>query len=875
MALLVGELKSVLDLDTKPFNKGVDQSESKFRSHGKKLGQQAKEIEQKTGGAERSSFRLQGTLGKLGGVAGRASVGLGGVAKVGGIVGVALGAAGGAVIGAGIKITDYAGKLDLLKKKSATVFGSELGSVQKWAKANANAMGLTKGEATGLAAGMADLLIPMGFTRKAAADMSTQTVGLSGALAEWSGGTKTASEVTEILSAAFMGERDGLNALGISISQAEVDAELLRKGQDKLTGSQKQQAEATATQALIMAKSKDAQTAYANGAGSLARQSAISRARIKEMGETLATKATPMLLKVGTAVNEHVLPALERFGGWLNDNRFKIGLVFVDIASAVNGLVKTFGPAMKFIVEMSMAAFGTVLEGAGKIDDALGGHLGISKHADQFRSFAAGVSKSFDVAITKANEWSTSLDKTKKELTLKANIQDLQSKLKTAKAELANKNLTKERRAQIVATIKDLTNKLSTAHSQLDAGWITRARTAKLNADKKDLDSKIRAAKIALDSPKLMATKKAKLTADIKELQARRRAAQAEIDRLHGKSVNIDMTFTAAGVNLSAKITKESRAGGGRVRGPGGQTGDKAGLFPILGRAAALAVSDEEWVIKAASALKYGPKAMAAVNAGTATIMMAGGGSISSKFDEAALRGAKRFGGGFGPYGQALSWARTQDPKHYQWGGTGNPGWDCSGFMSGIANKILGRSPGSRLFATGSFPTGMFHRGDGLFSIGSRKGNPGHMAGTLLGVNVESRGGDGVVIGSAARGAHNGLFGGNVWGMAGGGRAGDAPFDLLDPRGRLFLGRGLREALGRGVLFRDMGGPVPVGTSLVHNGTGRSEWMGPMGQQKIILEVRAGDSSRRTQLLVEELKDHVRVRYGGSAQKAIGTGVAK
>lgn len=114
-----------------------------------------------------------------------------------------------------------------------------------------------------------------------------------------------------------------------------------------------------------------------------------------------------------------------------------------------------------------------------------------------------------------------------------------------------------------------------------------------------------------------------------------------------------------------------------------------------------------------------------------------------------------------------------------------------SGFMSAITNVIQGRNPYARRFATGNFPTGDFAKGPGNFMIGSFRGNPGHMAGTLRGVNVESRGGDGVVIGRSARGARDTLFGGNVWhlrGYADGGQVGakaggDPPFDLLSPRG--------------------------------------------------------------------------------------------
>jgi tape measure domain-containing protein len=140
--------------------------------------------------------------------------------------------------------------------------------------------------------------------------------------------------------------------------------------------------------------------------------------------------------------------------------------------------------------------------------------------------------------------------------------------------------------------------------------------------------------------------------------------------------------------------------------------------------------------------------------------------------------------------GAALQWAASQAGKPYIWGGVGPRGYDCSGFMSAITNVIQGRNPHQRRFATGSFPVGDFVAGPGRFMIGSRRGNPGHMAGTLSGVNVESRGGEGVVVGKRARGAFDGLFGGNVWHLKGykdGGMvSGDPPFDLLSPLGMHF-----------------------------------------------------------------------------------------
>lgn len=106
-----------------------------------------------------------------------------------------------------------------------------------------------------------------------------------------------------------------------------------------------------------------------------------------------------------------------------------------------------------------------------------------------------------------------------------------------------------------------------------------------------------------------------------------------------------------------------------------------------------------------------------------------------------------------------LAWARTQVGKPYVWGGVGPGGYDCSGFMSAIVNVMRGRNPHSRVGATGNFPWGGFAPGIGPgLNIGAFKGNPGHMAGTIGGVNVESSGSVGVRVGGGARGAGDGMF---------------------------------------------------------------------------------------------------------------------
>lgn len=110
----------------------------------------------------------------------------------------------------------------------------------------------------------------------------------------------------------------------------------------------------------------------------------------------------------------------------------------------------------------------------------------------------------------------------------------------------------------------------------------------------------------------------------------------------------------------------------------------------------------------------------------------------------------------------ALKWAKTQHGKPYQWAGNGNPSWDCSGLMSAIESVIRGQKP-HRRWATMAFqgktaPPGWVKNGNSAFKIGITNAGVGHTSGTLGKTNVESRGGDGVVVGSRARGYKSSLY---------------------------------------------------------------------------------------------------------------------
>jgi hypothetical protein len=194
---------------------------------------------------------------------------------------------------------------ELFKTKSKTVFGSSSGDIGKWADSVNESFGLSDEAVVGLAASMGDLLVPMGFARDEAAKMTKETVGVAGALSAWSGGAYDTAEVTDILTKAMLGERDGLKALGISINQAEVDQRALeiatKDGRTAIT----EQDKALATQQLIFEKSADAQKAWADG----------SMDAVKNQNELKAT-----IEDVKTSIGSALLPMVQKITAWFGDS---------------------------------------------------------------------------------------------------------------------------------------------------------------------------------------------------------------------------------------------------------------------------------------------------------------------------------------------------------------------------------------------------------------------------------------------------------------------------------------------------------------------------------------------------------------------------
>ncbi len=258
---------------------------------------------------------LHGELGKASTAAGKAGTDIETAGKRGtrsmGALKTGLAALGGVlVLDKAVQGIKYATKAssdlgEQINKNSVVFKGSEK-EIITWSKSTAGSLGLSQRAALEATGTFGNMLVPMGFARDKAGEMSQGLVTLSADLASFN--NKDPAQVLDALRAGLSGETEPLRQLGVSLNQARIEQEAMNKGLWDGKGQIDAAAKASATYSLILKDTKLAQGDFANTSDSLANRQRIVKAQLEDtaaiIGGVFVTAANAALGVVSTLITQ-------------------------------------------------------------------------------------------------------------------------------------------------------------------------------------------------------------------------------------------------------------------------------------------------------------------------------------------------------------------------------------------------------------------------------------------------------------------------------------------------------------------------------------------------------------------------------------------
>ena len=196
------------------------------------------------------------------------------------------------LLAAGRSAVSAASDAEETRSKFKAVFKDLSDSVQGWAKIHASALGRSSEDWLGYLAAVQDTLVPLGFARKEAADMSKQVVTLAEDLASFN--NLNTADVVQRLTSALVGNVENLRQFGVVANEAQIKTEAFRAGmikstKDAITPQQK----ALAILNLTMKGTTDAQGDLARTSGSFANKTRGLEASFKDLQIAMGEKLLP------------------------------------------------------------------------------------------------------------------------------------------------------------------------------------------------------------------------------------------------------------------------------------------------------------------------------------------------------------------------------------------------------------------------------------------------------------------------------------------------------------------------------------------------------------------------------------------------------
>ena len=234
---------------------------------------------------------------------------------------------------------DQASQLQRNTAGLESVFGTATAQMEAFTKTS-NAMGMSQAEAAKASTFLGTVLKSAGFPMEKVTAETKNLVGLASDLAAVYG--YDVQEALTGMTALFRGEYDPIEKFGVAMKQSEINAELAARGQNKLAGAARRNAEQTIRLELLYERTRDAQGQFSEQTGSMFVEQMKLNAAFKDVQATLGTGLLPVLVNLF----QSVAPALNDVMPQLQVAFNVIGESITKLTPYLDDLIKLFGDAV-------------------------------------------------------------------------------------------------------------------------------------------------------------------------------------------------------------------------------------------------------------------------------------------------------------------------------------------------------------------------------------------------------------------------------------------------------------------------------------------------------------------------------------------------
>lgn len=239
------------------------------------------------------------------------------------------------ILGAGVASFNMASDMEESMNKVEVACGSGADDVKNFAETTLESFGIAKGTALDMMSTFSDMGTGMGLEQDKANEMSKTLVGLAGDLSSFKNIRVDVAKTA--LNGIYTGETESLKALGIVMTEANLQEYALSQGIQTKLKDMTQAEKVQLRYNYVMEKTKNAQGDFARTSDGAANQQRIFTESLKEVGATMGEH----LLPIGTEVIKNINNMIKKFSSL--DEGTQKSIINIGLFAA------TLGPAFKIL----------------------------------------------------------------------------------------------------------------------------------------------------------------------------------------------------------------------------------------------------------------------------------------------------------------------------------------------------------------------------------------------------------------------------------------------------------------------------------------------------------------------------------------------